>query len=89
MKCAHCNGAGEVDIAAMSAGPRLRFHREHKGLSLRQVTAKTGVPHAVVANYENERIENPSFRHIMALCNLYDIDPQELIFNDSNDQKPS
>lgn len=78
MKCPLCNGTGEVDIGTMALGDQLRFCREKAGLSLREVETKSGVSNAVLSQYENGKVKQPSFQAVMKLCDVYGISPKDL-----------
>lgn len=59
-------------------GPQLREARKRKGISLRRVEQLTGLSNAYVCQVETGHIKEPSFRKVLLLCKVYEIDPMTL-----------
>ena len=74
-----CDGTGQLDRSKRPLGERLRRLREHHHDSLRQVEEATGVSNTGLSQIETGKIHEPSFHRIMALCQFYQIKPEELL----------
>jgi len=78
MKCPLCNGTGEAIIGSMGLGDQLRYARESRGLTLRDVERQSGIWNPVLSQYEGGKVKQPSFQAIMKLCKVYGLDAKEL-----------
>ena len=79
--CTHCKGTGQVDVALMSFGERMRMAREAKGFTIRDVEKLLdgAVSNATVTQIETGRNKDPGFSRVLKLCQLYEIDPKEFL----------
>lgn len=62
----------------MGLGDQLRYARESRGLTLRDVEKQTGISNPVLSQYEGGKVKQPSFQAVMKLCKVYGLDPKEL-----------
>jgi HTH-type transcriptional regulator, competence development regulator len=78
MKCWSCGGSGKISFGNLSIGGKLRFARENRGMSVRDVQKKTGINSSQLSRYETGELKKPPFDAVMKLCELYEIKPEEL-----------
>lgn len=64
---------------AKTLGKVLQEARVRKGLSLRQVEAKTGIRNAHLSQIENDKIDQPEMSMLWDLAALYEIDYDRLL----------
>lgn len=57
---------------------RLKAARESKGWSRRDLSTKSGVHYATVADIEEGRNRQPSYEKVVLLARALDIQPEEL-----------
>ena len=62
-----------------SLGEGLRFARDMKKLSLREVEEATGISNAYLSQLENDKIQKPSPHFLHKLAALYDLDYEHLM----------
>jgi transcriptional regulator with XRE-family HTH domain len=65
--------AAVSDPGTAPVGEILRRARNHRGLSLRDVEDRTGIPNAHLSQIERGVIRRPNPGLLMTLCDLYDL----------------
>src|SRR5579862_1169231 len=60
-------------------GPALRDHRRAAGLSQRELAARTGLDFSYISKVENGRLPPPAADTIVAICQVLDIPPEDLL----------
>ena len=60
-------------------GPALRDHRRTAGLSQRELAARTGLDFSYISKVENGRLPPPAADTIVAICQVLDIAPEDLL----------
>jgi transcriptional regulator with XRE-family HTH domain len=63
----------------MDLGEKLKFARKVTGLSLREVSRKTGISNPYLSQLENGQILEPSFTRMMILIRFYNLDVDDFI----------
>ena len=66
----------------MVKGDRLKALRKEKGLTQSQLGELIGVKKSVICLYERE-LRNPTIESIVALCQIFNVDADYLIGNDT------
>ncbi len=66
----------------MVKGDRLKALRKEKGLTQSQLGELIGVKKSVICLYERE-LRNPTIESIVALCEIFNVDADYLIGNDT------
>lgn len=69
----------------MSFGSRLREARKAKGLRQVELSIRCGLSKSVVSNYE-VGISYPNIETLYKLCELLEVDPNYLLFDDLSDE---
>jgi transcriptional regulator with XRE-family HTH domain len=65
MKCPHCKGTGELEIASL--GDALKYYRTAAGMTQDELAEKAGIGRAQIANIEAGRSDTP-VRMLMKLA---------------------
>ena len=73
----------------MDIGLKIRAARKAKGLSQEDLGKLLGVQKSAVAKYENGRIVNIKRSTLKKISEVLDIPPSELIFDGSQNKKPT
>ena len=76
MECPTCKGAGQIKA---TLGMRLRAFRKARGLSIAEVSQKTGLGSSMLSALENDNSKNPSLKSVIAVAKLYNTTVDELV----------
>lgn len=60
-------------------GDTIRRHRERAGLSVRQLSAKTGLNHSYLSRLENGTREHPAPEVLQSIARAFDLEPAKLL----------
>lgn len=64
---------------ALTFGSKLREYRRRANISQRDLAQRTGIDFSYISKLENDRIPPPSADTIVKICDVLDIDPNELL----------
>lgn len=71
--------SGHTARLGQGFGPALRDHRRTAGLSQRELAARTGLDFSYISKVENGRLPPPAADTIVAICQVLDTPPEDLL----------
>jgi len=71
--------SGHAARLGQAFGPALRDHRRTAGLSQRDLAARTGLDFSYISKIENGRLPSPAADTIVAICQVLDTPPEDLL----------